>query len=207
MGQNTKNAEKKKGWEANGLQVRVGMSGEQKKGDPSTSSNLLKGQGGDRYINLLLEAWGRKEGEGSSLCGWVKQEALIRHVRAEVILDVSHAPAGQLVLGQIQAQAAQLENRGLRFRSLQVLSVHKEKYRLSWVVHDHSGFVFTTQSMQALLLVVSMMKLKLGLHRPEGLIISPFPSGEQQTDNLLYIIAWPKDKIHFLCASYHIPSH
>lgn len=133
-----------------------------------------------------------RRGKGSSLCGWVKQEALIRHVRAEVILDVSDTPAGQLVLGQIQAQAAQLENRGLGFRSLkqpgskkhyrrrflnssepfilcseerylQVLSVHKEKYRLSWVVHDHSSFVFTTQSMQALLLVVSMMKLKLGL--------------------------------------------
>lgn len=60
----------------------------------------------------------RGGGVGSSLCGWVKHGALIRHVRAEVILDVSHTPAGELVLGQVQAQAAQLENCGLGFRSL-----------------------------------------------------------------------------------------
>lgn len=48
----------------------------------------------------------------------MEQEALIRHVWAEVILDVSHTPAGQLVLGQVKAEAAQLENCGLGFRSL-----------------------------------------------------------------------------------------
>lgn len=42
------------------------------------------------------------------------------------------------------------------------------------------------------------------LNRPEGFILSPLPSGEQQTDDLLNIVAWPKDKIHFLCAAYHI---
>lgn len=58
-------------------------------------------------------------GKGFSLCGWVNKVALIRHVWAEVILDVSCTPAGQLVLGQVQAEAAQLENCGLGFRSLQ----------------------------------------------------------------------------------------
>lgn len=58
-------------------------------------------------------------GKDFSLCGWVKKEASIRHIWAEVILDVSHTPAGQLVLGQVQAEAAQLENCGLGFRSLQ----------------------------------------------------------------------------------------
>lgn len=52
------------------------------------------------------------------LCGWVEQEALIRHVWTEVILDVSHTPACQLVLGQVQAEAAQLEDCGLGLRSL-----------------------------------------------------------------------------------------
>lgn len=42
------------------------------------------------------------------------------------------------------------------------------------------------------------------LNRPKGFILSPLPSGEQQTDDLLNIVAWPKDKIHFLCAAYHI---
>lgn len=44
-----------------------------------------------------------------------------------------------------------------------MLSVHKEKHRLIWVVHDHPSLVFTTQSVQALLLIVSVMKFKLGL--------------------------------------------
>lgn len=42
------------------------------------------------------------------------------------------------------------------------------------------------------------------LNRPKGFIISPLPSGEQQTDNLLNIVAWPKDEVHLLCAAYHI---
>lgn len=42
------------------------------------------------------------------------------------------------------------------------------------------------------------------LNRPKGFILSTLPSGEQQTDDLLNIVAWPKDKIHFLCAAYHI---
>lgn len=42
------------------------------------------------------------------------------------------------------------------------------------------------------------------LNRPKGFIISPLPSGEQQTDNLLNIVAWPKNEVHLLCAAYHI---
>lgn len=45
-----------------------------------------------------------------------------------------------------------------------MLSIHEEKYRLTRVVHHRSGFVFTTQSVQALLLVVTMVKFKLGLY-------------------------------------------
>lgn len=115
-----------------------------------------------------------------------------------------------------------------------MLSVHEEKYRLIWVVHDHPSLVFATQSVQALLLVVSVMKFKLGLsgskevfffvkarrveahiggthgvpitdlNRPKGYIVSPLPSGEQQTDDLLDIVARPKDEVHLLCAAYHI---
>ena len=43
---------------------------------------------------------------------------LVWHVRTQVVLYVSHPPAGQLVLGQVQAEAAQLENCGLGFWSL-----------------------------------------------------------------------------------------
>lgn len=42
------------------------------------------------------------------------------------------------------------------------------------------------------------------LNRPIGFIISPLPSGEQQTDNLLNIIARPKDEVHLLCATYNV---
>lgn len=42
------------------------------------------------------------------------------------------------------------------------------------------------------------------LNRPKGFIIGTLPSGEQQTDNLLNIVAWPKDEVHLLCAAYDI---
>lgn len=42
------------------------------------------------------------------------------------------------------------------------------------------------------------------LNRPIGFIISPLPSGEQQTDNLLNIIARPKDEVHLLCATNNV---
>lgn len=42
------------------------------------------------------------------------------------------------------------------------------------------------------------------LNRPVGFIISPLPSGEQQTDNLLNIIARPKDEVHLLCATNNV---
>lgn len=79
---------------------RVGNK-KKKRRDPSTSSNLLKGNGWRWVHHFASEGLGRREGKGFSLCGWVMQEALIRHVWAEVILDVSHTPAGQLVLGQV----------------------------------------------------------------------------------------------------------
>lgn len=79
---------------------RVGNK-KKKRRDPSTSSNLLKGNGWRWVHHFAFEGLGRREGKGFSLCGWVMQEALIRHVWAEVILDVSHTPAGQLVLGQV----------------------------------------------------------------------------------------------------------
>lgn len=47
-------------------------------------------------------------------------------------------------------------------------------------------------------------KTELYLNRPEWFIFSPFPSGEQETDNLLNIIAGPKDKVHLLGTTYHI---
>ena len=46
---------------------------------------------------------------------------------------------------------------------LQVLSIHEEKYRLIGVVHNHPSLVLTAHSMQELLFIVAMMKLKLGL--------------------------------------------
>ena len=46
---------------------------------------------------------------------------------------------------------------------LQVLSIHEEKYRLIGVVHNHPSLVLTSHSMQELLFIVAMMKLKLGL--------------------------------------------
>lgn len=116
---------KNEGWELNQLQVREGRTSRNKKGDPSISSHL-KGKKGWRWVHQFAsEGLGKRKGERLFFfffipppCGWVEQEALIRHVRAEVILDVSHTPAGQLVLGQVQAEAAQLENCGLGFRSL-----------------------------------------------------------------------------------------
>lgn len=48
------------------------------------------------------------------------------------------------------------------------------------------------------------MVLNSDLNRPKGFIIGPLPSGEQQTDNLLNVIARPKDEVHLLCAAYHI---
>lgn len=45
-------------------------------------------------------------------------ETLVWHVRTEVVLDATHAPGGQLVLWQVEADAAQLENGGLGFWSL-----------------------------------------------------------------------------------------
>lgn len=94
---------KTQGWELNQLQVREGRTSrwQKKRRDPSTSSNLLKGNGWRWVHHFASEGLGRREGKGFSLCGWVMQEALIRHVWAEVILDVSHTPAGQLVLGQV----------------------------------------------------------------------------------------------------------
>jgi len=132
---------------------------------------------------------------------------LVRHVRAEVVLDVSHTPAGQLVLGQVQAEAAQLEHGCLGFRSLYVLSIHEEEYRLGGVVQHHSSLVLAAHSVHELLLVISVMKFKLGLNRPEGFVIGPFPSGEQETDDLLDVIAWPQNEVHLLCATDHIPAH
>lgn len=74
---------------------------------------------GKRWVHhFSSEGFGRREGKGFSQCVWLEQEALVRHVWAEVILDVSHTPAGQLVLGQVKAKAAQLENCSLGFRSL-----------------------------------------------------------------------------------------
>lgn len=46
---------------------------------------------------------------------------------------------------------------------LQVLSVQEKKHRLIWVVHHHPSLVLTAKSMQKLLLIVPMMKFKLGL--------------------------------------------
>lgn len=69
--------------------------------------------------HFASEGFSRRERKGIFPCGWVEQEALIRHVWTEVILDASHTPAGQLILGQVKAKAAQLENCSLGFRSLQ----------------------------------------------------------------------------------------
>lgn len=44
---------------------------------------------------------------------------LIWHVWAEVVFYVSDPPTGQLILWQVEAEAAQLENCGLGFWSLQ----------------------------------------------------------------------------------------
>lgn len=46
---------------------------------------------------------------------------------------------------------------------LQVLSVQEKKHRLIWVVHHHPSLVLTAKSMQKLLLIVPMVKFKLGL--------------------------------------------
>lgn len=43
---------------------------------------------------------------------------LVGHVGTQVVLHVSHAPARQLVLRQVQAKAAQLEHCGLGLWSL-----------------------------------------------------------------------------------------
>lgn len=85
--------------------------------------------GRDEYITFLLKALAGGRGRAFPNCSWLEQEALVRHVWAEVILDVSHTPAGQLVLGQVKAKAAQLENCGLGFRSLQ-----EAQYMLWWSV-------------------------------------------------------------------------
>lgn len=85
--------------------------------------------GRDEYITFLLKALAGGRGRAFPNCSWLEQEALVRHVWAEVILDVSHTPAGQLVLGQVKAKAAQLENCGLGFRSLQ-----EAQYTLWWSV-------------------------------------------------------------------------
>lgn len=60
-----------------------------------------------RWVNLLQWPLGT-----NLLC-------LIWHVWAEVVFDISNPPAGQLILWQVEAEAAQLENCGLGFRSLQ----------------------------------------------------------------------------------------
>lgn len=44
-----------------------------------------------------------------------------------------------------------------------MLFIHEEEHRLCRVVDNHSGLVLPTGSVQELLLVVSMMKFKLGL--------------------------------------------
>lgn len=185
-----------------GTESASGQEEENERGTKRRSKHKFKsfkGEQGRRWV-LLFVSEGLGRGGGRLFSVWLG-EALIRHIWAEVILDVSHTPAGELVLGQVQAQAAQLENCGLGFRSLkesprehlwsttlvvlegclsfqlfrrvfynpvfwlylQVLSIHEEEHRLSWVVHDHSSLVFTTQSVQTLLLVVPMMKFKLGL--------------------------------------------
>lgn len=131
MGEPTKMAErrvgtlgawgKKKNKDGNWISFRSGR-GERvgnKKGEIQAQVQIFEKENGWRWVHQFAsEGLGRREGTGFSLCGWVEQEALIRHVWAEVILDVSHTPAGQLVLGQVQAEAAQLENCGLGFRSL-----------------------------------------------------------------------------------------
>lgn len=48
-----------------------------------------------------------------------------------------------------------------------MLFIHEEKHRLVGVVHNHSSLVFAANGMQELFLVVSMMKLKLGLQTQE----------------------------------------
>lgn len=42
------------------------------------------------------------------------------------------------------------------------------------------------------------------LNRPEGFVLSPLPSGEQETDYLLDVVARPQDEVHLLGASYDI---
>lgn len=42
------------------------------------------------------------------------------------------------------------------------------------------------------------------LNGPEGLIVGSLPSGEEQTDDLLDVVAWPKDEVHLLRAANHI---
>lgn len=90
------------------------------------SSNLFKGGKGKKSTSICFRGHQQGgEGKDLSLCGWVEQVALIRHVWTEVILDVSHTPACQLVLGQVQAEAAQLEDCGLGLRSLKESEILK----------------------------------------------------------------------------------
>lgn len=86
---------------------------------PSTSSNLYATKQVEMKTSLCFWRFQREGEERLFPCGWVEQEALIRHVWTEVILYASHTPAGQLILGQVKAKAAQLENCSLGFRSLQ----------------------------------------------------------------------------------------
>lgn len=86
---------------------------------PSTSSNLYATKQVEMKTSLCFWRFQQEGEERLFPCGWVEQEALIRHVWTEVILYAPHTPAGQLILGQVKAKAAQLENCSLGFRSLQ----------------------------------------------------------------------------------------
>lgn len=241
-----------------GTESAWGQEGENKnRWYPSTSSNLYATKWVEMKTSLCFWRFQREgeERKGFSPRGWVEQEALIRHVWTEVILYASHTPAGQLILGQVKAKAAQLENCSLGFRSLRetTLGNHQgyrsvkpgmrihgtrspvsavcpwretqtdlgcsspfqpcpsDSERASTASRSHRGEIQTWPVSQENLFYSETGTLATtnrvagpDLNRPVGFVISPFPSGEQQTHNLLNIIARPKDEVHLLCATYNI---
>lgn len=107
-----------------------GRKGRTKTGDIQAQVQIFMQRNGWRWRHhFASEGFSRRERKGFSPRGWVEQEALIRHVWTEVILYASHAPAGQLILGQVKAKAAQLENCSLGFRSLRETTLgHHQGY-------------------------------------------------------------------------------
>lgn len=103
------------GW--NWISLRAGRGEQKQVISKHKFKSLCNETGEGEDITLLLRV---SAGRGKAFPprGWVEQEALVRHVWTEVILYASHAPAGQLILGQVKAEAAQLENCSLGFRSL-----------------------------------------------------------------------------------------